>query len=301
MIVTDRNYHAISSILLLDHQVPVLTGVKRQTLSNMNTDRHYYYLDASINEHFQEIFESAQALAARALQRLNNPLDSGFANIFERIFKTPVTDTEQMKRSPEFQRSAQDVWNEKLGLHTVLNHVRRDLHSFAFCWSRTQNRARAEVRIHADGLGRYVQHGPKAFFDPVNYMFRFRSRANIERDWSEPYATVMFERPEDPRLNPEGQHPRRNVIDFTESAREIPTQISWETVVGDSLIGGHMLLQTTLIHEMMHCDAYRLLDFPDAWGATCGWTMVSGLTKEQSYLCAESIALLCLVAARPDF
>ncbi|KAG6359009.1 hypothetical protein INS49_012529 [Diaporthe citri] len=51
---------------------------------------------------------------------------------------------------------------------------------------------------------------------------------------------------------------------------------------------------------MMHCKAYRLIDFYGDNEATSGWRLLAGLTKEQSYICAESIAMLCLAAGLAD-
>ncbi|KKY39614.1 hypothetical protein UCDDA912_g00318 [Diaporthe ampelina] len=94
---------------------------------------HYYYVDASVGENFGAVFTRAQIFASRALEMLDDPVDSD--------------------RSPEFEPTrAQDRGAE----------------------------AAAEVRIHGDGMGRWVQQWPEVFFDPVNHMIRFGSREEME-------------------------------------------------------------------------------------------------------------------------
>lgn len=265
---------------------------------------HYFYVDPSCGNDFEANFRRAQCFAARALERLNDPTDLQFAHVFEVIFKTPTTDAQPMGRSPGFQPTPSQDRQEELRPRSVLAHVRRELHSFAYTWERTRDRARAEVRIHFDGMGRYVQLWPKVFFDPVNYLVRTHGRADMERLFREATATVMSQHPVELRLTPEDHHPQRVVIDFTETARE--KQISWEACEAFNLTGMKInlvaddLLEMTIIHEMMHSNAYKLLDFFGENESTSGWHLLTGLTKGESYLCAESIAMLCLVAGLGD-
>lgn len=283
----------------------MLSDLERLTLSSgkMATD-HYYYIDSSCGKGFQDLFERAQSFAAKALERLDDPTDSHFAEVFERIFKTPVADVEPMKRCPRFDPAPTQDRKEELSPRSVLAHVRRELHSFAYGWERTTVREGAEVRFQWDGMKRYVQMWPKVFFDPVNYLVRNYSKDEMEELFSHATASVMTDQPVELRLTPEDQHPRRVVIDFTEMARE--KQIEWEACELERLAGLHIdsvaddLLETTIIHEMMHCKAYRLMDFSGDDEATSGWHLITGLTKEQSYLCAESIAMLCLAAGLGD-
>lgn len=149
-----------------------------------------------------------------------------------------------------------------------------------------------------------MQHMPNVFFDPVNYLVRNYAMEVMEDLFSHATATVMSDHPVELRLTPEDHHPQRVVIDFTEQAWL--KQISWETCETFNLAGVNIdtvaidLLEVTLIHEMMHCNAYKLMDFPGDNGATSGWSLLAGLTRDQSYICAESIAILCLVAALGD-
>ncbi|KAI7779101.1 hypothetical protein LA080_001355 [Diaporthe eres] len=265
---------------------------------------HSYYLDPSVGEGFQVLFERAQSFAARALERLSDPTDSQFAQVFELIFKTPITDAEPVGRSVEFEPAEGQDRAYELRPRSVLSHVRRDLRSFAYGWERARFRALAEVRIHGDGLGRWVQQEPEGYLDPVNYIVRDDSKEEMEHTITESTATLSGDLPEASPLIPEYQHPRRVVVDFTEKAQR--KQIPWASVVGGSLNGLHIddvgndMLEITLIHEVMHCRAYRLLDFFDEDGKTCGWSMLMGLSKDESYICAESIAMLCLAAALAD-
>ena len=74
-----------------------------------------------------------------------------------------------------------------------------------------------------------------------------------------------------------------------------------ETCAGASLNGLHLdaiandLLEITVIHEMMHGGAYGLLDFYGEDGRTSGLRLA-----KESYICAESIAILRLAAALAD-
>lgn len=265
---------------------------------------HSYYLDPSLGEGFQVLFERAQSFAARALERLSDPTDSQFAQVFELIFKTPITDAEPVRRSIEFEPAEGQDRAYELRPRSVFSHVRRDLRSFAYGWERARFRALAEVRIHGDGLGRWVEQEPGRYLDPVNYIVRDDSKEDMEHSFIESSATVSGDFPEAPPLIPEYQNPRRVVVDFTEKARR--KQIPWASVVEGKLNGLHIddvgndMLEITLIHEVMHCQAYRLLDFFDEDGKTCGWDMLMGLGKDESYICAESIAMLCLAAALAD-
>lgn len=260
---------------------------------------HYFFLDDSAGE-FEVLFKRAQFFASRALARLDDPADTQFAKVFELIFKTPLHDTEPMNRSPDFQPAPEQNREAELQPRPVLAHVRRELYSFAYLWARTGNRAQAEVRIHWDGMGRYAKQGA-SFFDTVNFLVRPYSMKTMKETFGECTATITGLPPVDPRLIPEGENPQRVVIDFTDLARR--KQVSWEATAESDLAGLFVnsvaddLLEITLIHEMMHCRAYRLVDFHDENKATSGWKLVAGLTKEQSYTCAESIALLCLAAA----
>lgn len=266
---------------------------------------HYYFLDESCGSNFQSLFERAQSFAARAAQRLDHPEDHQFAKAFELIFKTPVTDTQPMPRCLWFQPGPGQDSTAELRPRPVLAHVRRELHSLAHGWARTQVRQDAEVRIHWDGLGRYVQVWPRVFFDPVNYLVRNQGREDIEKLFREATASVMSEHPVELRLTPgKYHHPRRVVIDFTQKAWT--EQISWEACEAADLVGHSIdlvaddLLEMTLIHEMMHCSANKLQDFFGDGESTSGWRLLTGLSKEQSYICAESIAMLCLVAGLGD-
>lgn len=265
---------------------------------------HYYYIDSSCGSDFQVLFKRAQSFAARALERLDDPADSKFAEVFELIFKTPITDARPLGRSPAFQPAPGQDREAELRPRSVLAHVRRELRSFASCWARTPARGEAEVRMHWDGMGRYAKVLPAMFLDPVNYLVRNIGEDVMEDLFTHATATVTSELPVELRLTPDNHHPRRVVIDFTKKAWE--TQISWEAVEATNLAGLSIdvvaddLLETTIIHEMMHCHAYRLLDFPGDNRATSGWCYLTGLTREQSYICAESIAILCLVAALGD-
>lgn len=270
----------------------------------------YYYLDASVgNIHgFEALFMRAQSFAASALERLtDHPLDPDFARVFEHIFKTPVTDLEPMRRSADFRPTNGQGFDQEP--RPVLAHVCRELYSFANDWSRTLNRTRADVCIHFDGSVRYVRHPgyPRGLFDPVNHMFASRSIEEMEWLWHNTLAFVSYCHPLDPNFNPLWEHPQRNVIDFTHVAVSI--QATWEKLTGASL-GGLQVgavatssLEIILIHEMMHCEVYGLQDF---WsdsgpsGGTGGWDVIMSVTKEQSYVCAESIAMLCLAAALAD-
>lgn len=255
----------------------------------------YYYLDASMDKDFDKIFSRARSWAASALKRLDDPKDSEFKKVFQNIFKTSVTDTQPMPRSPGFQPSQQG----ELQPLPVISHVRRELHSLAHGWIRTDKREEAEVRIHRNALQRYVQIGP-SFHDPVNGMIPIDSNweENFRWIWSNWNAFVIRTRQED---DPKHQNSRRSVIDFTENA-----QTNWEHWVGISLHAYHVdlvmdgLLEHILIHEMMHCEAYGLLDFHNELGETSCWDLVARLTKGEAYICAESIAMLCLAAAVAD-
>lgn len=264
----------------------------------------YYYLDASIGnlEDFEALFKRAQSFAARALERLTDPpLDTEFARVFEYIFKTPVTDVEPMTRSINFKPTDGQGRDHKL--RPVLAHVCRELYSFANDWARTWDRRQAEVRIHFNEAHRYVQHQGE-LFDPVNHLFAFRNMEYMEWLWYNANAFVSYRRPLDPSFNPRWEHPRRNVIDFTEVAQY--DQSTWGKWTRVHLFGISVdfvaadLLETILIHEMMHCAAYSLQDFCNANGGTGGWGVIMGATKQQSYICAESIAMLCLAAALAD-
>lgn len=271
----------------------------------MSYSQHYYYIDPSCGENFEALFERAQSFAARALERLEDRDDKEFAKVFKLIFKTSIGDTEPMARSEEYEPPGTFLKPEaELRPRPVVDHVRRELYSLAHRWTRTMARAGAEVRLHWDGTGRYVEHRPEVFFDPVNFMVRHCSRGFMEGLFRDCEATVMLHHPVELRLIPEDQHPRRVVIDLTERARR--KQIPWAACAGAGLNGlhvddfGHNLIEITLIHEMMHCSAYRLLDFCDENQGTSGWHLIAGLSKECSYLCAESIAMLCLAAALAD-
>lgn len=283
----------------------MLSDLERLSLSSSKMAiNHYYYLDASCGERFQVIFERAQSFAGRALQRLDDPGDLQFAEVFERIFKTPVTDSEPMIRCHRFEPTPAQNRKEELRPRSVLAHVRRELHSFAYTWARTAVRAEAEVRIHWDGMGRYVHLRPEVFFDPVNYLVRNHGKEDMEELFNDCTASVMVDHPVELRLTPEDHNPQRVVIDFTEKARE--KEIQWEACQVARLAGHHIdsvsdnLLESTIIHEMMHCKAYRLFDYPGDNGATSGWRLLTGLTKAQSYVCAESFAMLCLAAGLAD-
>lgn len=243
----------------------------------------------------------AQSFAASALERLtNHPLDPEFARFFELIFKTSVTDVEPMRRSATFRPI--NGQGHDYELRPVLAHVCRELYSFANDWIRTRNRTLAEVRIHFDGADRCVQF-PGGAFDPVNYVVDFGSMEDIASTWHDAYAYVLRKRPEHPKLNPWWEHSQRNVIDFAPLA--VSTQATWENRAGASLSGRSVevvaagLLEAILIHEMMHCEAYGLQDCYYC-GGTGGWDVIMSATKEQSYVCAESIAMLCLAAALAD-
>lgn len=267
----------------------------------------YYYLDASIGdlEDFEALFKRAQSFAARALHRLtDHPLDPEFARVFEHIFKTPVMDVEPMMRSASF--SPTDGQGRDHELRPVLAHVCRELYSFASDWGRTFHRTQADVRIHFDGAVRYVQHSgyPGELFDPVNHMFALRSIEEMEWLWHNAYAITSCRRSLDPSFNPRREHSQRSVIDFAEVMQY--DQSTWGKWTRLDLFGLSVdfvaidLLETILIHEMMHCDAYGLQDFCSDSGRTGGWDMIMGVTKQQSYVCAESIAMLCLAAALAD-
>lgn len=266
---------------------------------------HFYFLDSSCGPNFQTLFERAQSFAARAAERLDDPEDTQFAEVFKLIFKTTVTDTLPMPRSPRFQPAPGQDHSQELRPRPVVAHVRRELHSLAHGWARTRAREDAEVRIHWDGLGRYLQVWPSVFFDPVNYLVRNQDREDVERLFREATASVMSEHSVELRLMPEeGHHPRRVVIDFTNMAWM--RKVSWEACEAFNLVGCSLdhvaddLIETTLVHEMMHSSAYKLLDFFDDGESTSGWRLIMGLSKEQSYICAESIAMLCLVAGLGD-
>lgn len=109
---------------------------------------HYYYIDSSCGQDFQVLFERAQSFAARALERLNDPADSRFAEAFELIFKVPITDATPVGRCPRFQPAPGRDRKEALRPRSVLSHVRRELYSFAYCWARTYVREDAKVRMH---------------------------------------------------------------------------------------------------------------------------------------------------------
>lgn len=230
------------------------------------------------------------------------PADSQFAQVFELIFKTPITDAEAVGRSVEFEPADGQDRAYELRHRSVLSHVRRELRSFAYGWEKAKFRALAEVRIHCDGLRRWVQQEPEGYLDPVNYVVRDDSKEEMEQALTESTANLSGDLPEAPI--PEYQHPRRVVVDFSEKA--LKTQIPWASVVGGRLNGlniddvGNHMLEITLIHEVMHCQSYRLVDFFDEEGRTCGWSLLMGLSKDESYICAESIAMLCLAAALAD-
>lgn len=264
----------------------------------------YYYLDASVgNPHgFEALFMRAQSFAASALERLtDHPLDPDFARVFEHIFKTPVTDVEPMRRSAKFRPTNGQGGDYEM--RPVLAHICRELYSFANDWSRTLNRTQAEVRIHFDGADRCVQY-LGGIFDPVNYMFNSESMEDAASTWRDAHAYVLNNRPEHPTLNPWWEHSQRNVIDFTHAA--VSVQATWEKWARASLGGRCVdvvttgLLETILIHEMMHCEAYGLQDFRCGSGGTGGWDVIMSVTKQESYVCAESIAMLCLAAALAD-
>ncbi|KAH8785221.1 hypothetical protein F5883DRAFT_636174 [Diaporthe sp. PMI_573] len=269
----------------------------------MSIAPRYYYLDDSMGKDFDKIFKTAQFWASCALKRLDDASDSEFREIFRKIFKTSVSDMQPMPRSPRFQPWFSRVLLEgdQLQPLPVLAHVRRELLSFAYGWTRTSHRARAEVRIHWDGKGRWVQEGPELFCDPINDMVLRDSEEEMNQSWSQSHASVVNTRQV---YTTNDQHTRRNVIEFSERARK--EQISWEACAGAELNGipvdwvASKLLETTLIHEMMHCEAYDLQDFYNDRGETAGWHLIMGLTKEESYICAESIAMLCLAAALAD-
>lgn len=265
---------------------------------------HYYYLDDSMGKDFDVVFKRAQSFAARAAERLDDPTDWQFANLFERIFKTHITDPRPVARAPEYEPPSYLDREYELRPRSMLGHVLRELRSFAYGWIRTTARPRAEVRLHWDGLGRWVQRGPEAFLDPVNYVVRSDGREAIEKTFSQAMATLSGDHPENLQVVPKHQHPQRVVIDFTEKTRR--QQVSWATFAGRNLTGVHIdalgnnLLEITLIHEIMHSQAYRLVDFFDDDGTTLGWNLVQSLKREEAYICAESFAILCLAAALAD-
>lgn len=210
-----------------------------------------------------------------------------------------------MPRCLWFQPAPGQDSTAELRPRPVVAHVRRELHSLAHGWARTRVRQDAEVRIHWDGLGRYVQVWPSLFFDPVNYLVRNRNKDQIEKMFREATASVTSEQAVELRLMPEeSHHPRRVVIDLTDKAWT--ERISWEACEASDLVGYSIdkvaddLLEMTLIHEMMHCSVYKLQDFFGEGESTSGWRLVKGLRKEESYICAESIAMLCLVAGLGD-
>ncbi|KAK2615537.1 hypothetical protein N8I77_002284 [Diaporthe amygdali] len=268
--------------------------------------KHYYYLDGSCPENFDVVFKRAQVFAARALERLNDLEDVEFAHFFELIFKTTTTDVQPMMRSPNFEPSPDLDREIELRPRPVAAHVRRDLYDLANNWNRTNSRAHAQVRIHFADIDRYQQQTEQMYFDPINFLIFFAdSKADFDRLVNNSTALITHERPVELRLTPDNyQHPQRSVVDFTQMAKNL--QISWEEWEAQDLAGVHInevagdLIEITLIHEILHCNAYRLADFPDENDATCGWSMLMGLTKEQSYLCAESIAMLSLAAGLAD-
>lgn len=300
---TACDYHFFLELRLLNHQAVVLSDLERLTLPSCNMATHSYYLDPSIGSYFQDIFERAQFFAARALQRLDDPTDSQFARVFELIFKTPITDAEPVGRCDRFQPAPGQQRESELRPRSVLSHVRRELRSFAYGWEKAKFRALAELRLHWDGRARWVRQG-QVYFDPVNYIVCSDSKEDMEKSLTQSSATISADHAADTRLFPEYQHPRRAVVDFSEKARR--NQIPWAECVEANLNGLHIddigndMLEITLIHEVMHCQAYRLRDFFDENGRTCGWDMLMGLNKDESYNCAESMAMLCLAAALAD-
>jgi hypothetical protein len=273
----------------------------------MSTTTRLYYIDESMGKDFHKVFERAQLWALRALERLGDPYDKEFHEIFRIIFKTPISDTQLMPRCPGFQRWLPKGWYEvdELQAVPVIAHVRRELVSFACGWARTSDRRLAEVRIHWDFPLRYkeIPEERGLFCDPVNDVFLCTSKEHIRQLWTQSRGFRAGSRPQgvDPTAI---QHSRRDVIEFAQML--LDDQVTWENCVGEQLAGihidclAHRLLETTLIHEMMHCEAYGLQDFYTDCGATGGWFVVMGATKEESYICAESMAMLCLAAALAD-
>lgn len=251
----------------------------------------YYFLDPSCGEDFYILFERAQAFSARALQRLNDPTDIEFARLFELIFKASKTDTRLL---PPDEHGLQ---------RNVGDHVRRLLDDFSNNWSRTRLRATSDVRIHFEGLRRYVQDFDTVLFDPVNFLIRSGRETEIE-NFEKSSASLTGQHPIELRLTPENQHPLRCVIDFTELAQEnsLPFAYLQRSDLRGTTVDriGDNLIEVTLVHEMMHCNAYKLADFPTELGETAGWKMQMGLTKDQAYMGAESFAMLCLAAALAD-
>lgn len=269
------------------------SGFHNLTLNSVGTISRYYYIDASMDKNFNEIFKRAQSWADLALKRLSDPNDAEFREVFQNIFKTSVMDNQPMPRSPGFAPSL----HADLQPLSVTSHVRRELHSLAYGWTRTDKREEAEVRIHKNAMHRYVQIAPALFHDPVNAMaiIDINWNENLGWMWNKWHAFVIHGRQVD---YPGYQNPQRNVIEFTENA-----QNHWGLLVGVDLYNQHInsvmkgLREHILIHELMHCEAYGLLDFYNERGQTSCWDLVAGLPKGQAYICAESIAILCLAAA----
>lgn len=315
----------------------------------MATGMGTYFIDPSCGDDFEATFRRCQHWAQRAVERLNDPTDTDFARCFHVIFKTPKEDRELMPRSHNWLRVwanprtslPQNLTNEGTDPLPVVDHVRRDLQSFATEWQRTGNRAQAEVRIHVRDRRRYREQdieerrGRRRHYhllDGANWMVAGKGD-NWAEEWNNvwdpkedesivPFAQTRLTTTESVigTAPPNPHNINRTVIDFMDAL-----WINGGPAVYDNLqldeqpdlwsrgicrFGDitQRMVETTLIHEMMHTNRYRLMDIGQQERQrqglpiqqTGGWEHVQGLRKNEAYNSAEALAQLCLCAAMAD-
>ncbi|KAF3764111.1 hypothetical protein M406DRAFT_330460 [Cryphonectria parasitica EP155] len=268
---------------------------------------YYYYVDPACDAKCYKAtgqplafyVHRAQEQAARALARLRDRHDTDFARVFNVIMKTPRGDRERLPRSGSWQCLRLGFRHQpKRHWRTTMQHVARDLSTFAHRFRPSSDRKAAHVRFFSDNGERWVQDGPH-LYDPVNHIIHNDRTAPLSLDQASGAC-----------MHPEGEaradeNPDRFIIDFGERCwREIRDEKMYIQSRGDlSKVHINDLLVTSLsrliFHEMMHGPPFHLDDIPHA-GETAMWGVVMASRKGDAHRNAESMAALGFWASLAD-